>query len=188
MPGRVEFAVELRRAILRRAAAGGGGRVAGRARAGVSQSGAAVARDVGVWFTEEGKDEDRAVYVPVEPADPFTEAIRSGLEVDAEILFIEPDVIDRPHVPDNYPDPYSIRRIGLDKYVEAYRVLSAGPHRRDRRARRGDGLETPGRRSGGPHLVVVSLNMLDALLDAMEQPQEGPPAAPPPLKSSTCIC
>jgi hypothetical protein len=34
---------------------------------------------------------DQAVYVPIEPADPFTEAIRSGIEVGAEIVFVDPD-------------------------------------------------------------------------------------------------
>jgi hypothetical protein len=60
-----------------------------------------------VLVYEDGHDEDRAIYVPIEPADPFAEAVRSGLEIGAEVLFIEPDVIDRPHVPDIYPDPYA---------------------------------------------------------------------------------
>jgi len=130
--------------------------------------------EMSVLVYEEGKDEDRAVYVPVEPADPFTEAIRSGLEADAEILFIEPDVIDRPHVPDNYPDPYSIRRIGLDKYIQAYRVHPAA--RTEEIAEHADAMawKLQGADLEARILVVVSLNMLDALLDAMEQPQEEP--------------
>ena len=173
VPGRLEFAVELRRTIL----AGRPPVVA------VELPGAlepayrkAVRRlpEMSVLVYEEGKDEDRAVYVPVEPADPFTEAIRSGLETDAEILFIEPDVIDRPHVPDNYPDPYSIRRIGLDKYIEAYRVHPAA--RTEEIAEHADAMawKLQGADLEARILVVVSLNMLDALLDAMEQPQEEP--------------
>ena len=173
VPGRLEFAVELRRAIL-----------AGRPpvvavelpRALEPAYRKAVRRlpEMSVLVYEEGKDEDRAVYVPVEPADPFTEAIRSGLEADAEILFIEPDVIDRPHVPDNYPDPYSIRRIGLDKYVEAYRVHPAA--RTEEIAEHAEAMawKLQGADLEARILVVVSLNMLDALLDAMEQPQEEP--------------
>jgi hypothetical protein len=173
VPGRLEFAVELRRAIL----AGRPPVVA------VELPGAlepayrkAVRRlpEMSVLVYEEGKDEDRAVYVPVEPADPFTEAIRSGLEAGAEILFIEPDVIDRPHVPDNYPDPYSIRRIGIDKYIEAYRVHPAV--RTEEIAEHADAMawKLQGADLEARILVVVSLNMLDALLDAMEQPQEEP--------------
>ncbi len=40
----------------------------------------------------------------------------------AEIVFAEPDAAERPHVPDDYPDTYAIRHIGLERYVEAYRV------------------------------------------------------------------
>ena len=40
----------------------------------------------------------------VEPADPFTEAIRTGLEIGAEIVFADPEAAERPHVKDAYPD------------------------------------------------------------------------------------
>ena len=65
--------------------------------------------------------------MPVEPCDPFTEAVRTALEIDAEVIFIEPDSGDRPHLPDTYPDPYSIRYIGLNRYIEAYRVYPTSP-------------------------------------------------------------
>ena len=67
-------------------------------------------------------DEERAVYIPVEPADPFTEALRTAEEMGAEVLFLEPDTQERPHLPDTFPDTYSVQRIGLDAYIEAYRV------------------------------------------------------------------
>src|ERR1700733_7127241 len=72
--------------------------------------------------SSEGGDEERPVYVPVEPADPFTEALRTAEEIGAEVIFLEPDSTERPHLPDTYPDTYAVRRIGLEKYVEAYRV------------------------------------------------------------------
>ena len=75
-----------------------------------------------IFYPDESAGEDQAVYVPVEPADPFTEAIRTGLEIGAEIVFADPDAGERPHLHDAYPDPYAIRHIGLDAYVEAYRV------------------------------------------------------------------
>ena len=37
--------------------------------------------------TKREKDEERAIYVPVEPTDPFTEAIRTAQEIGAEVLF-----------------------------------------------------------------------------------------------------
>ena len=67
-------------------------------------------------------NDERAIYVPVEPADPYTEAVRTGAEIGAEIVFLEPDHGERPHLPDTYPDAYSVRRIGLEAYVNAYRL------------------------------------------------------------------
>src|SRR5262249_20564013 len=120
-PGRVEFAIEVRRALLS-------------ARPDVVAVELpvilqpaylrAVERlpEISVLLYPGGEEEDRAIYVPVEPADPFTEAIRTALEIGAEVLFADPAIGERPHLPDFYPDTYSIRRIGMDKYVEAYRV------------------------------------------------------------------
>ena len=45
-------------------------------------------------------DDDRAIYVPVEPCDPFVEALRTAAEIGAQVLFLEPDraEIGRAHV------------------------------------------------------------------------------------------
>ena len=43
----------------------------------------------------EGEAEDQLIYVPVEPADPFTEAVRTAREMGAEMVFIEPDLLSR---------------------------------------------------------------------------------------------
>jgi len=117
--------------------------------------------------------------VPVEPCDPFTEAVRTGLEVDAEVVFIEPDLGDRPHLPDTYPDPYSIRYIGIDKYVEAYRVYPQA--RSDEIACHAAGMawKLQGTDPTAAVFVVLSLNLLDPLLDAMEVPQDPPPRRKP---------
>src|SRR5260370_579970 len=69
-----------------------------------------------------GEDQSQAIYIPVEPADPFTEAIRTAAEIGAEILFADPGRGERPRLPDLDPDTYSVLHIGLAKYVEAYRV------------------------------------------------------------------
>jgi hypothetical protein len=120
------------------------------------------------------EQEDRAVYVPVEVTDPFVEALRTAQEVGAATAFVDPDVRERPHLDENYPDTYAVHRVGLEKYVQAYRV-----HRRTRPAEAGvfadaiawklQGLDPEAR-----VLVVVSLNLLDAVLDAMERPQAQP--------------
>ena len=44
-----------------------------------------------IFYPDETAGDDQAVYVPVEPADPFTEAIRTGLEIGAEIVFADPE-------------------------------------------------------------------------------------------------
>src|SRR5579863_290011 len=75
-----------------------------------------------IFYPDEATGEDQAIYVPIEPADPFTEAIRSGLEIGAEITFADPDAGQRPHLKDNYPDSYAIRHVGMSRYIEAYRV------------------------------------------------------------------
>ena len=82
----------------------------------------AAARNVGDPLPEIRRTTNAAIYVPVEPADPFTEAVRTAAEIGAEVIFLEADHGDRPHVPDTYPDTYAVRRIGLDRYIEAYRV------------------------------------------------------------------
>jgi hypothetical protein len=127
-----------------------------------------------LYIPDTKDDENPALYVPVEPADPFTEALRTAHELGSEILFLEPDSADRPHLPDTYPDTYAIRRIGLDKYIEAYRVWPQ-PRNDDVTAHANAmAWKLQGADPSQNVVVVVSLNMLDPLLDAMESPQEEP--------------
>ena len=58
-----------------------------------------------IFYTDENATKTSAIYVPVEPADPFTEAIRTGLEIGAEIVFADPDAGERPHLPTIIPTP-----------------------------------------------------------------------------------
>ena len=122
VPSRLEFAIEVRQAILR-----------DRPAVIALELPVTSARclDAGrrrlpemslIFYPDEATGDDQAVYVPIEPADPFTEAIRTGLEIGAEIVFADPDAGQRPHLKDAYPDPYAIRHIGLARYIEAYRV------------------------------------------------------------------
>ena len=172
-PGRLEFALEVRQAILREQPQVVAVELPVTLREAYLR---AVARlpEITVLLYPDDQDAERAIYVPVEPADPFTEAIRSGLETGAQILFADPDLGERPHLPDRYPDPYSIRRIPLEKYVEAYRVYPQP--RSDAIAAHAAGIAWK-LQGAGPLdqvLVVLSLNLLDSVLDAMEQPQPEP--------------
>jgi len=175
-PGRLEFSIELRRALLRERP-----QVVAVELPPTLES--AYLRAVGrlpqmsvILYPEEGEDEDQAVYVPVEPADPFTEAIRTAQEIGAEVVFAEPDFGPRPHLPLRAPDSYSLGHIGLEKYVEAYRVYPQP--RSDEIAAHAAGIawKLQGTDPLADVFVVVSLNLLDPVLDAMEEPQAQPMA------------
>ena len=173
VPGRLEFSIELRRAILREQPQIVAVELPGSLEDTYLQ---ALARlpEMSVIVYPDPKDEERGIYVPVEPCDPFTEAVRTGLEIDAEVIFLEPDVIDRPHMPDVYPDPYSIRHIGLEKYLEAYRVYPQPRTEETELHAAGMAWKLQGADPLARIFVVVSLNLLDQLLDAMQEPQDPP--------------
>ena len=103
-----------------------------------------------IFYPDESAGDDQAVYVPVEPADPFTEAIRTGLEIGAEIVFADPDAGQRPHlqgrlsrhVRDPPHRPRALRR-GLPRLSRSRAPTRSGAPRRRHR------LETAGRRSAG---------------------------------------
>jgi len=119
-------------------------------------------------------DDDRSVYVPVEPADPFVEAIRSAQEVGALVVFADPDATERPHVPDTCPDSYALHSISHKQYVEAYRLYPATRTPEIEEFARAVAWKLQGVYPGARTMVVVSLNMLDPVLDAMEVPQREP--------------
>ena len=174
VPGRLEFAIEVRAAILRLRPEVIAVELP------ITLQGAwtrAVARlpEVSViFYPDETPGSEEAVYVPVEPADPFTEAIRSGLEIGAEIVFADPDAGPRPHLKDDYPDPYAIRHIGLGRYIEAYRVYPQPRSEDLARHAAGIAWKLQGANPLAKVLVVVSLNLLDPVLDAMQEPQAQP--------------
>jgi hypothetical protein len=172
--GRLEFTVELRQTLLSEKP----GVVAVELPSTLQQSWTrAVARlpEISViLYSDDGGAEDQAIYVPVEPADPFTEAVRTGLEIGAEIVFADPDSGTRPHLKDTYPDPYAIRHIGLARYVEAYRVYPQPRSPEIERHAAGIAWKLQGANPEARVFVVISLNLLDAVLDAMEEPQAQP--------------
>lgn len=125
---------------------------------------------------EIGDDQERATYIPIEPADPFVEALRTAGEMRASTIFLEPATHERPHLNDTYPEPYSVEIIGMERYVEAYRVYPQ-PRTPELEAHAAAmAWKLQGADPWASICVVVSLNMLDPLLDAMEIPQDAPPA------------
>ena len=176
VPGRLEFAIEVRQAILRDRPQVVALELPVTLQQHYVRAAARLPEISVIFYPDETArdDAERAIYVPVEPADPFVEAARSALEIGADVVFADPDSGDRPHLKDAYPDPYSIRHIGYEKYVEAYRVYPQ--ERSDEIARHAGGIawKLQGCDPSARVLVVVSLNLLDPVLDAMDEPQAQP--------------
>lgn len=179
VPGRIEFAARVRRYLLDQRPAV----VAVELPTSLErQYGAALdrlPRMSVILIPEESREEDdRAIYIPVEPGDPFIEALRTAREIAAETVFLEPATHQKPHWNDSFPEPYAVEIIGAERYVEAYRVY---PQQRTPELE-AHAAAMAWKLQGADPLasvcVVVSLNMLDPLLDAMEIPQEEPPAPP----------
>src|ERR1017187_7348120 len=168
VPGRLEFALEVRAAILRDRPEVVALELPVTLQAAWMRAVSRLPEISVIVYPDEDGGEDQAVYVPIEPSDPFTEAIRTGLEVGAEIVFADPDAGLRPHLKDAYPDPYAVRHIGSGRRPPSppqgrlsgpvrgaphragsvYRGvprLSAGAFGRTLAPRRRDRLETAGR-------------------------------------------
>ena len=129
-----------------------------------------------ILIADEGHDEEeRATYIPVEPGDPFVEALRTAQELSADVVFLEPASHDRPHLSGRYPEPYSIEFIGVERYVEAFRIHSE--HRTPEIEAHAAAMawKLQGADLFASTCAVISLNMLEAVLDGMEIPQEEPP-------------
>jgi len=173
-PGRLEFAVAVRRMLLEQRPKIVAVELPGFLEPQYRRALARLPEMSVILYMEENGDDDRAVYVPVEPADAFTEAIRTAEEIGAQVIFLEPDSNERPHLPDNYPDTYAIARIGIEKYIEAYRVW---PQPRTEEVSAHAAAMAWKLQGADPETritVIVSLNLLDPLLDAMEVPQDAP--------------
>lgn len=175
VPGRVEFAMHVRRALL-------------------SLRPQSVAIELPAWLGpayfeaidrlpeitaivyQEDAGSDRGVYLIVEPTDACVEAARTAREIGAEIAFVEPSHIDRPHLPDLYPDTYSVRRIGVEAYVTQYRLQPQPRNEEVAEHAAAIAFRLQGADPERTTAVVLSLNLLDPVLDAMESPWDPPPS------------
>lgn len=172
VPGRMEFAAEVRRAILahrpRRIAV----ELPQTLKAATLR---AVSRlpEVSVIVYPDSSGQG-GVYVPVEITDPLMEALRSGQEVNAAVHFVDPD-LDRPvHPPENYPDSYAVRRIGYASYVDNWLACPRSANHQLQRQAQGMAWRLqslPGRQAVW---VVLSLNLFPLVMQALEKPQAEP--------------
>ncbi len=174
VPGRIEFAIEVRKALLRDRPQVVALELPVTLENAWIQAVHRLPEMSLIFYPDESVGDDQAIYVPVEPGDPFTEAIRTALEIGAEIVFADPDAGQQPHLRDNYPDSFAIRHIGLERYIEAYRVYPQPRSEELARHAAGIAWKLQGANPLAHVFVVVSLNLLDPVLDAMEEPQSQP--------------
>ena len=182
VPGRLEFAIRVRRYILEHRP----NLVAVELPASLEdlyrkaldrlpQMSVIVIPDAATGSAYNPEEEQQASYIPVEPCDPFVEALRTARELSIPTALLEPATQERPHLPDTYPEPYSVEFIGMERYVEAYRVYPQ-PRTPESEAHAGAmAWKLQGADPSADTLVVVGINLLDPLLDAMEIPQDEPP-------------
>jgi hypothetical protein len=129
-----------------------------------------------VLMLPERDNEQDAIFLPVEPADPFIEAYRTARELAVETILLEPATHSRPHLADSYPEPFSVELMGAERYLELYRVHPS-PRTPELEAHAAAmAWKLQGADPSARVVVVVSMNLLDPLLDAMQLPQEEPPA------------
>lgn len=181
VPGRVEFAIEVRRALLEQRPSAVAVQLPSFYEPHLNK---AIARlpEMSVILTDLG-GEDESIYYPIEPADPFIEAVRTARETGADVILIEPDAVDpRMTHSHRYPDSYSIRRTGLARYLESCRLFP--PQRTQALDMLASAIawRLQGTNPLAQTLVVVSLHVLEAVLDAMERPQSEPESPPEGLE------
>ncbi len=172
VPGRMEFAAEVRRVILARRPRQIAVELPHTLKEATLR---AVSRlpELSVILYPESSGQG-AVYVPVEITDPFMEALRSGEEVKASVHFVDPD-LDRPaHPPEIYPDSYAVRRIGYAGYVESWLACPRPANHRLRRQAQGMAWRLKSLQGRQAVWVVLSLNLFPLVLEALEKPQAEP--------------
>ena len=127
----------------------------------------------------EGATEDELIYVPVEPADPFTEAVRTALEIGAAVVFVEPDLAPKPHLEEQYPDTYAVRTLGAERFIEKYLESGVRTDADVKAHANAIAWKLQGSDPGARTAVVLSLHVYTAVRGAVEIPQEDPDIGAP---------
>ena len=124
--------------------------------------------------------EGRPVYLPVEPADPLTEAARRARELRLPLRLVDLDVGYPDRHAEPFPDTYSLLRIGAGAYYDAYRDAVAGkpagePSDDDRRRETGMAyrIQELAKRHARV-LVVCGMAHAARLCEALASPQPAP--------------
>jgi hypothetical protein len=172
VPGRMEFADEVRREMLREPPQLVAVELPATLESAYARSVQRLPELSIIVYDSDSSDE--AIYVPVEATDPFVEALRSAHELGIPTAFLDPDLSDKPHVEGAYPDSCAVSRVGLQKYVESFRMQAREPDGTLLIHAEGAAWKLQGCDPEAEILVVVTLNLLDPLLEAMEHPKAQP--------------
>jgi hypothetical protein len=121
---------------------------------------------------------EETIYLPIEPTDPLVEAVRSGLEANVPVYFVDLDLDSYPTYRDHVPDTYAAHRLGIEAYYqvfakEALPVGSKGPSD----IRREAGMAYHLQRLAAKYekiLFVCGLAHLDGVKQAFFRPQAEP--------------
>lgn len=70
---------------------------------------------------------NKPLYYLCEPCEPTFEGVRCALEHHLPAYCIDLDVDSYPDIHEPFPDPYSLNRIGLDNYYDAYQKIVLSP-------------------------------------------------------------
>jgi hypothetical protein len=123
-------------------------------------------------------DKGETIYLPIEPADPLTEAVRSALEAQIPVHFVDLDLDTYPAYRDYVPDTYAARRVGIQAYYDIFArevlpALKKGPED----LRRETGMAYRLQKLSAKHkriLFVCGLAHLEGVREAFFHPQAAP--------------
>jgi hypothetical protein len=142
----------------------------------VVQKGVLRLPEVSVLLYENHKGE--TIYLPIEPTDPVVEAIRSGLEANVPVHFVDLDLDEYPHYRDYVPDTYAARRLGIKTYFDIYlREVHPGLEKGPADMRREAGMAYHLQRLSAKYnkiLFVCGLAHLEGVKAAFFRPQAEP--------------
>ncbi|MHC9539772.1 MAG: hypothetical protein AB9903_09635 [Vulcanimicrobiota bacterium] len=125
-------------------------------------------------------DREDMIYFPIEPTDPLCEAVRSGLEADIPVHFIDLDLDEYPLIYEPMPDSYAVYRIGLKAYWEEYR--KAQTHTKSNQPLKEDELREMTMafhlrqllKEGDRVLLVCGMAHVEGIVEKLGKPQAQP--------------
>lgn len=123
-------------------------------------------------------DKQETIYLPVEPTDPMTEAIRSGLQAGLPVYFVDLDLDTYPTYRDYVPDSYAAYRVGIHAYYNLYaQNVLPGLEKSAVDLRREKGMAYRLQRLAADHdriLFVCGLSHWEGVRQAFRRPQAEP--------------